>query len=125
MCKRTTPYNIINKEITRKREEFELETLEVGQSLAGKRIDEAKAIIDGLSGDIKSKYSAAIAEMNAAIEGLSSTMSYNSDEQIDALYDAAWTLRLTQYSEFYSVAEKLETAAAALRSYQASYRTED
>ena len=63
--------------------------------------------------------------MKAAIDGLSSTMSYNSDEQIEKLYDAAWELRLTQYSEFYSVAEKLETAAAALKSYQPSYRTED
>ena len=117
--------NTINKEITRKRAEFELETLEVGQSLAGKRIDEALAIVNGLPDDIKAKYKAAIAEMNAAIEGLSSTMSYNSDEQIDKLSDAAWTLRLTQYSEFYGVAEKLETAAEALRSYQASYRTED
>lgn len=117
--------NVINKEITRKRDEFELETLEVGQSLAGKRIDEAKAIVEGLNGDVKSKYKSQIDGMYAAIDGLSSTMSYNTDEQIEKLYDAAWDLRLTQYSEFYSVAEKLETAAAALKSYQPSYRNED
>ena len=33
----------INKEITRKREEFDLETLELGQTLAEKRAEEAKA----------------------------------------------------------------------------------
>ncbi len=35
--------NIINKEITRKRQEFELETLEIGQTLTQKRIDELLA----------------------------------------------------------------------------------
>jgi hypothetical protein len=42
----------INKEITRKREEFELETLELGSTLAEKRMDQASTALDVL----KSKY---------------------------------------------------------------------
>ena len=41
--------NTINKEITRKREEFKLETLEIGQTLAEKRLDqleEAFAVLE-------------------------------------------------------------------------------
>ena len=37
---------IINKEITRKREEFGLETLEIGQTLKSKRLDQLKAAWD-------------------------------------------------------------------------------
>ena len=36
----------INKEITRKREEFKLETLEIGQTLATKRADQAMEAMD-------------------------------------------------------------------------------
>ncbi|MBQ9802900.1 MAG: extracellular solute-binding protein [Clostridia bacterium] len=42
---------IINKEITRKREEFGLETLEIGQTLLSKRLDQLKAAWDE---DVKS-----------------------------------------------------------------------
>ncbi len=38
--------NTINKEITRKRLEFGLETLELGQTLASKRLDQAKTVVD-------------------------------------------------------------------------------
>ncbi len=40
--------NTINKEITRKREEFGLETLEIGQTLKEKRRDQAKDAIEAL-----------------------------------------------------------------------------
>ncbi len=40
--------NIINKEITRKREEFKLETLEIGQTLLSKRIDQTLIAMDAL-----------------------------------------------------------------------------
>ena len=40
----------INKEITRKRAEFDLETLEQGQTLASKRFDQAKAAAEELVG---------------------------------------------------------------------------
>ncbi|MBQ7346734.1 MAG: hypothetical protein IJW55_02155 [Clostridia bacterium] len=41
--------NTINKEITRKREEFNLETLEIGQTLASKRMNQAMNAIDNLT----------------------------------------------------------------------------
>ncbi|MBR3895370.1 MAG: extracellular solute-binding protein [Clostridia bacterium] len=41
--------NTINKEITRKREEFQLETLEIGQTLASKRMNQAMNAIDNLT----------------------------------------------------------------------------
>ena len=41
--------NTINKEITRKREEFKLETLEIGQTLAAKRMNQAMTAIDNLT----------------------------------------------------------------------------
>ena len=41
--------NTINKEITRKREEFNLETLEIGQTLASKRLNQAMNAIDNLT----------------------------------------------------------------------------
>ena len=41
--------NTINKEITRKREEFNLETLEIGQTLAAKRMNQAMNAIDELT----------------------------------------------------------------------------
>ena len=41
--------NTINKEITRKREEFQLETLEIGQTLAAKRMNQAMTAIDDLT----------------------------------------------------------------------------
>ncbi len=41
--------NTINKEITRKREEFKLETLEIGQTLADKRMNQAMNAIENLT----------------------------------------------------------------------------
>lgn len=41
--------NTINKEITRKREEFKLETLEIGQTLLKKRSDQANEALDRLA----------------------------------------------------------------------------
>ena len=49
--------NTINKEITRKREEFNLETLEIGQTLIEKRSDQALEALDILA----QKYGAATA----------------------------------------------------------------
>ena len=41
--------SVINKEITRKREEFKLETLEIGQTLASKRMNQAMNAMDALT----------------------------------------------------------------------------
>ncbi len=57
--------NLINKEINRKREEFHLETLEIGQTLADKRLGQAEEAIELL--DEGTKTSAAVTAVTAAI----------------------------------------------------------
>ena len=113
--------NTINKEITRKREEFDLETLEVGETLAEKRINMALDILNNLSSSEKSKYSAEIQAYRDAVNGLTTFKAYVPDEDIEALLSAADGLRATQYSKFYDVADYIEEAANALYSYQGSY----
>ena len=113
--------NTINKEITRKREEFDLETLEIGQTLAGKRIDQAIAAIKALDDAAKTKYAAEIALFNQVIDSLETTKTYVSDEKIAELLAVADVLRATQYSRMYPIAEYIEEAARALKQYQASY----
>jgi len=54
--------NAINKEITRKRTEFDYETLEIGQTLAEKRTAQAVALMTELTG-----YDAEITEAEAAL----------------------------------------------------------
>ncbi len=66
--------NAINKEITRKRAEFDFETLEAGQTLAEKRSEQALELMETLAG-----YDDAKAAARAAIEA----------ESADALYAAA------------------------------------
>ena len=52
--------NTINNEITRKREEFKLETLEIGQTLASKRMDQAMVAMELLEEINSTKYADAI-----------------------------------------------------------------
>ena len=63
--------NTINKEITRKREEFKLETLEIGQKLSTKRADQVLTAIQVLNekyiAEGNTKYDAAILAANYAI----------------------------------------------------------
>ena len=60
--------NSINKEITRKREEFKLETLEIGQTLGEKRMNQALNAIDNLVEKYDDpKYNAAIETTKRAI----------------------------------------------------------
>ncbi|MBQ8431581.1 MAG: extracellular solute-binding protein [Clostridia bacterium] len=59
--------NTINKEITRKREEFKLETLEIGQTLADKRKDQALEAMKVLEEINASKYSAIMNSAKYAI----------------------------------------------------------
>ncbi len=74
--------NTINKEITRKREEFNLETLEIGQRLADKRMNQAMNAIENLTEKYANeKYNNAIAMANYAVE--------NSKNGYASLYDAA------------------------------------
>ena len=113
--------NTINKEIIRKREEFDLETLAIGQTLAGKRIDQAVSAIGELDDAAKTKYAAEIALFNEVIDSLETTKTYVSDEKIAELLELANVLRATQYSRMYAIAEYIEVAAGALEQYQASY----
>lgn len=69
----------INKEVTRKRKEFDLETLLSGQTLAEKRMEQAIDAMNGLSASLKSTYEAEITAAKKAIEA----------KDADALLDAA------------------------------------
>ncbi len=113
--------NIINKEITRKRDEFDLETLEVGKSLADKRMNEIRSALAELDGAITDKYAAEIALINAALAKAPETANYVPDEDIAYFTEAAQALRATQYSEFYELADKLDQVAECFTKYQASY----
>ncbi|MBR3965024.1 MAG: extracellular solute-binding protein [Clostridia bacterium] len=96
--------NAINKEITRKRTEFDLETLEIGQTLASKRLDQAAAAIEEL--DEATKSSAAIKAVLAAI----------ASEEIEELRTAAAGLD-TNNKDLKKIASYLTDAANALESY--------
>lgn len=87
--------NTINKEITRKREEFNLETLEIGQTLASKRMDQAMTAIDALIALVgsNSRYAHAIETARYAI----------ANEKISLLHDAS--LALSEMLEYNYVAE--------------------
>lgn len=94
--------NTINKEITRKRTEFDLETLEIGETLASKRLGQAAAAIDELDEGTKSS-----APVAAAIEAIAS------ENDIAAIRAAADGLA----SSMPEVAGYLTDAATALESY--------
>jgi len=113
--------NTINKEITRKRDEFDLETLEVGTTLADKRIGEIKTAISELDDSAKKTYKAEIAQVNAALAKITKTSAFVPDADIALFTAAAQSLRKTQYSEFYEIAEMLDQVAECLTKYQAAY----
>ena len=93
--------NTINKEINRKRTEFELEILPIGSTLADKRMDQVLEAIDAM--DDAAKNSAAVEAALAAIES----------EDIAALRKAADGFAATDAQ----IAGWLEDAAIALESY--------
>lgn len=59
--------NTINNEITRKRREFDLETLQIGQTLASKRMDQALIAMELLEKIDSNKYKSAIDEAKYGI----------------------------------------------------------
>ncbi len=71
--------NAINKEITRKRAEFNYETLEIGQTLADKRVSQALELIETLEG-----YDDAKAAVIAAMEAEDADMMYAAAEAFGA-----------------------------------------
>ncbi|MCD7712952.1 MAG: extracellular solute-binding protein, partial [Firmicutes bacterium] len=104
----------INKEFPRKREEFGLETLEVGQTLAEKRVDQALEVIDDLSSNDKTTYQILIDEFETACDN---ALSGNAtQEDYDALLTAAENLKEASslFDDVYTYASE---AVTALESY--------
>ncbi len=105
----------INKEITRKRGEFELETLDyVGQTLAEKRMTQASEKIDELKG--ASGY-------NSAYDGVCQraidAMDGGETEDYASLRSAADALEEANAEFFADVVKYLRNAADSLESYEA------
>ena len=129
--------NTINKEITRKREEFGLETLEVGDTLAQKRIREALELVAGAIGIEKgediyetisaikatSSYAAEIkAFVDIAAEIVDLSPKSGVDQTIiDALNDAVAGLKSANAGKFAKVITKAEQSSNALDSYNVKY----
>ena len=98
--------NTINKEINRKRTEFELEILPIGSTLADKRMDQVVEAINGMDEALKSQNAAAIEAALAAIE----------EQDIAALESAAKGFSGSDETSV-QIAGWLNDAAAALESY--------
>lgn len=139
----------INKEINRKREEFGLETLEIGQTLASKRRDWILGYsVDDVTGDItiledengnkygiealsdsaKSTYADAIKAVTDALDAVPTYTAYCADEYINALKDAGAALKTatagatgSDAEVFAKICEYITTCANKLKEYQASY----
>ena len=103
----------INKEIKRKREEFGLEGLALGETLADKRLREAKGILNGLEGADAALVKEVVDVINLAP---ADTKSGVEDSYIAKLNDAI--VKLQAAGETYAGAvTKLEQAVKALISY--------
>ena len=124
----------INKEITRKRTEFGLETLAAGETLASKRLGQATAAVEEFEG--RSNYDKALAtEIKAAIsskdvvtlEGVgNSILAKFSDEELKALSSSVKISRGPDVTDeevidnnelLYYIAIALKDAAKAFASY--------
>jgi len=104
----------INKEITRKREEFGLETLDyVGQTLAQKRMRQATEALEEAR-EAAAYQSAYDATYDLAIE----VMDGGDTDDFASLSAIASELKSLNASLFADAAEYLEEAASALRSYE-------
>ncbi len=132
----------INKEINRKREEFGLETLEIGQTLASKRRDwilgrdEAGELLPGdvrygieaLSDGAKSTYANELKAVTDALAAVPTYTGYCADEYINVLRDAGDALKAATATAsgddadvFANIYEYITVCADALKEYQASY----
>ncbi len=138
----------INKEINRKREEFGLETLEIGQTLASKRrdwilgVDEAGNVLEdangakygfeALSDSAKSTYASSIDAVKAALAEVPSYNGHCPDAYIQALREAGAALKTAAAGAsgadaevFAAIDEYINTCADSLKEYQASYPAEN
>ena len=129
--------NTINKEISRKRDEFELETLEVGDTLAQKRLREALYLtvevlgleesrrddealkIEETMNTLSSVSSSEIQQLLRAADDIinGSVKSGADQEVIDALDAAIAALKAADAVKYASVIAKCEQSAEALASY--------
>ncbi len=97
----------INKEISRKREEFGFETLAVGQTLADKRLDQATEALGAIEGSDRSANIDVIERAEIAIESRNAS----------AIKSAAEALSAANAELFNAIAGYLTDAAAALATY--------
>ncbi len=112
----------INKEITRKRSEFGLPTLEIGQTLASLRRDQINEALDELADSTSAAaYSTQIDALKKAMDDIPTYSTYCEDEYIDALRAAGTALGEADSALFADIAKKVGECADALKSYQASY----
>ena len=106
--------NTINKEITRKRNEFGLETLDyVGQTLAQKRMTQAEAILNEIkeSSDYKSEYDTLYNNIMKEIKGYLT-------EDFATLRAFAYDLEELNADLFGDAAKLLRDAANSLEKYE-------
>ena len=107
--------SIINKEITRKRQEFGLETLEAGQTLAQKRMAEAEALLN----EAKKSASYSNAYANTVENALKLISGYET-EDFASIQAVASALKKQNADLFGASAAKLEEAAYWLTEYEKS-----
>ena len=101
----------INKEISRKRAEFGFETVEIGQTLASKRLDEAKAGLDKLSDSDAEKYADVISEARKAIKDIAAT------DRAEKIESAAAGLEKANAKLFKEIVKDLNEAAECITKY--------
>jgi hypothetical protein len=107
----------INKEIIRKRAEFGLETLEIGETLVEKRLQETKTALAALSSSDKTQYSQEIANVNEAISVVLDNVKASNTEGIDALNASIEQLKAADSAKFANIIKYLEGAAKTLATY--------
>jgi hypothetical protein len=111
----------INKEITRKRAEFGLETLELGQTLADNRIAQARAAAEQLGDE------AIIEKVKQATKSDDSVVLYTLSEEIMAMTSEEYAMviskgpditKMNEKQLLYYIAKTLSDAADAYLSYK-------
>lgn len=93
--------NIVNKEITRKREEFHLETLPIGTTLAEKRTGQfltAVTALEKLVGE-NSKYESAVSAANYAVANDKTQQLREVSDRFDQLLKADWDGKSVQITK--------------------------
>lgn len=107
--------NIINKEFSRKREEFNLETLEIGENLSEKRTRQALELIDDMKSSDKEKYASEIKALENAIDA--ALLGTATSVEYDALVAAAAALKAKDSALFGEVYTYVKEAVDSLYSY--------